>query len=96
MVKILFQAGARVSSSYGTNSKLVIQNHIENGNFELLQILFECDIPLNSWYANDILSQCFNNSHLEIAKLLLQKGVTIDKNGYNSNNINFLVFCLEN
>jgi hypothetical protein len=94
MVKILFQAGARVSN-YG-GSKVVIQNQIKNGNFELLQILFECDIPLNSWYVNNILPQCFNNSHLEIAKLLLQRGATIDKYGYYSNNINFLVFCLEN
>jgi len=97
VVKIFIQAGARVSNSwYGTNSKLVIQNQIKNGNFELLQILFDFDIPLNSWYVNNILPQCFNNSHLEIAKLLLQKGATIDKSEYNSNNINFLVFCLEN
>ena len=54
MVKILCQAGARVSN-YG-GSKLVIQNQIKNGNFDLLQILFEFDIPLNSLYSNEVLS----------------------------------------
>ena len=50
-----------------------------------LQILFECDIPLNSWYRDEVLSQCLGNDDLDMVKVLFQAGARVIDSWYGTN-----------